>query len=126
MDVAWAQQLPQEYHLIIVDALTHLASCSSERPILGFLRACKQISNQGKTVIIVVHTSSFEERTLVRLRALSDVHFRLSVEKLGQKLLKTLEVCKVHGAELDTGKVVNFDVKPGFGIQISPMNRATI
>ena len=34
-------QLPQECHLIIVDALTHLASCSSERSILSFLRACK-------------------------------------------------------------------------------------
>ena len=69
---------------------------------------------------------SFDERIMVRLRALCDVHFRLSVEKFGQKLLKTLEVCKVHNAELDTGKIVNFDVKPGFGIQISPMNRATI
>ena len=120
------QQLPLEYNLVIVDALTHLASCSSERSILSFLRACKQVSNQGKTVILVIHTSSFEERTLVRLRALCDVHFRLNVEKFGQKLLKTLEVCKVHNAELDTGKIVNFDVKPGFGIQISPMNRATI
>ena len=119
-------QLPQECHLIIVDALTHLASCSSERSILSFLRACKQIANRGKTIILIIHTSSFEERTLVRLRALCDVHFRLSVEKFGLRLLKTLEVCKVHNAELDTGKIVNFDVKPGFGIQISPMNRATV
>ena len=120
------QQLPPEYDLVIVDAITHLASCSSERAILGFVRSCKQVSNQGKTVILVIHSSSFDERTLVRLRALSDAHFRLSVEKFGQKLLKTLEVCKVQNAELDTGKIVNFDVKPGFGIQISPMNRATI
>jgi len=120
------QQLLLEYNLIIVDAISHLASCSSERAVLGFLRSCKQVSNQGKTVILVTHTSSFDERVLVRLRALCDVHFRLSVEKFGQKLLKTLEVCKVHNAELDTGKIVNFDVKPGFGIQISPMNRATI
>lgn len=120
------QMLPPEYDLIIVDAITHLASCSSEISVLGFFRACKQVSNQGRTMILVTHTASFEERILVRLRALCDVHFRMSVEKFGQKLLKSLEVAKVHNAELDTGKIVNFDIKPGFGIQISPMNRASI
>ena len=120
------RQLPLEYNLVIVDAITHLASCSTERSVLGFLRSCKQVSDQGKTLILVIHASSFDERTLVRLRALCDVHFRLGVEKFAQRLLKTLEVCKVHNAELDTGKIVTFDVKPGFGIQISPMNRATI
>ena len=97
------KQLSQECHLIIVDALTHLASCSSEKSILSFLRSCKQVANRGKTIILIIHTSSFEERTLVRLRALCDVHFRLSVDKFALRLLKSLEVCKVHNAELDTG-----------------------
>ena len=93
------KQLPQECHLIIVDSLTHLASCNSEKSILSFLRACKQIANCGKTIILIIHTSSFEERTLCRLRALCDVHFRLSVEKFELRLLKSLEVCKVRNAE---------------------------
>ena len=63
---------------------------------------------------------------IIRLLALCGAHFRLSVEKSDQKLLKTLEVCKAHNAELDIGKIVTFDMKPGFGVQICPMDRATI
>ena len=120
------EHLPEHYKLVVVDALTHLTASDEEKDIMNFFRTCKRVATRGKTFLLVIHATSFEEKMLIRLRSLCDANLRLSVEKFGQKLLKTMEVCKIQSAELDTGKVVNFDVKPGIGIQISPMTRTTI
>ncbi len=78
----------------------------------------------GRTIILVADSSTFEEKTLVRLGALCDVQLRMGVEKVGTKLVKSLEVCKVHNAEMGTGSIVPFDVQPGLGMRISPVIKA--
>jgi flagellar protein FlaH len=61
---------------------------------------------------------------LVRVRSASDAHLRLMIEKVGDKLVKTLEVAKVRGAVSSTGNVVTFDVEPEVGMKIMPLSKA--
>ena len=118
------EQLPTRYKLTIVDAITNFLAFQPAEVILKFCYLCKRMCRDGRTIILVAHSSTFEEKTLVRLSALCDVQLRMGVEKVGAQLVKSLEVCKVHGAEMGTGGIVAFDVQPGLGMRISPVNRA--
>ena len=118
------EQFPDRYKLTIIDAITNFLAFQPAEVILKFCYLCKRMCRDGRTIILVAHSSTFEEKTLVRLGALCDVQLRMGVEKVGAKLVKSLEVCKVHNAELGTGSIVPFDIEPGLGMRISPINKA--
>ncbi|MCH7712262.1 MAG: response regulator [Chloroflexi bacterium] len=117
------EELPNRYRVIVVDAITNLAAYSEEKTITRFFSSCKRLCAEGRTIILVAHSQAFEEKLLIRLGALCDTHLRLSVEKVGAKLVKSLEVCKIRNAQAITGDIVNFDVEPGLGIRVSPITR---
>ena len=71
----------------------------------------------------MAHADAFDESILIRLRAFCDVHLKLVVEKSGTRLQRTLEVCKVHKAELDTDNIISFKVQPGMGIRVSAVSK---
>jgi flagellar protein FlaH len=48
---------------------------------------------------------------------------QLRTEEVGKKLVKTLEVTKVRGADKSTGNIVSFEVEPGWGMRIIPINK---
>ena len=118
------EELPARYKLTIVDAITNFLAFQPAEVILKFCYLCKRMCRDGRIIILVAHSSTFEEKTLVRLGALCDVQLRMGVEKVGAKLVKSLEVCKIHNAELGTGSIVPFDIEPGLGMRISPVNKA--
>jgi len=117
------EHLPHRHRVIVVDAITNLAAYSQERAVTGFFSSCKRLCTGGRTIILVAHSCAFEEKLLIRLGALCDTHLRLSVEKVGAKLVKSLEVCKIRNAQVITGNIVNFDVVPGLGIRVSPISK---
>jgi flagellar protein FlaH len=53
-----------------------------------------------------------------------DAHFKLVIENVGDKLVKTLEVAKIRGAQQNTGNILTFDVEPGVGMKIMPISKA--
>ncbi len=73
---------------------------------------------------MVVHSFAFDERMLIRLRSLCDAHLNLSVENIGAKQMRVMEVSKVHNADQSTGNLVSFEVEPGLGMKIIPVNKA--
>ena len=118
--------VPSSIDLIVVDAITNLASYSGERASLSFFSSCKRICATGKTIIVVAHSSTFDERMSVRLRSLCDGYLSLHVENVGEKLMNSLEVRKILNAERATGNVVFFEVEPGMGIRVNPYSRAKV
>jgi len=116
--------IPRQHKVIIVDSITNLASVSEDHAVVAFFSSCKRLCNSGKTVILVVHSFAFDEKMLIRLRSLCDAHLRLSVETVGAKQVRVMDVCKVHNADQSTGNVVNFEVEPGLGMKIIPMSKA--
>jgi flagellar protein FlaH len=119
-------KLPGHYKLIIVDSITLLVAHSDQVANVDFFSACKNLCDQGRTIILVAHSYAFDEEVLSRSRSLCDAHFRIRLEQMGDRLVKILEVLKVRGADRPTGDVVTFEVEPKVGMRIIPMSKARV
>jgi len=109
--------------LIIVDSLTSSIPTSSDTEVLGFFEDAKRLCSDGTTVMIVVHSHGLTRELLTRIRSLCDAHLQLRTEEVGNKLVKTLEVTKVRGAEQTTGNIISFDIEPGWGMRVIPIGK---
>jgi len=109
--------------MIFVDSVTTTIPLCSDTEVLAFFETGKRLCGDGTTVIIVVHSHGLTRELLTRIRSLCDAHLRLRTEEVGNKLVKTLEVTKVRGAEQSTGNIVSFEVEPGWGMRIIPISK---
>ena len=110
--------------LVIVDSLTSFVAHSSPAETLSFFEDCKSHTDKGMTIALVAHSYAFNQGMLVRISSMCDAHFRFSIEPMGDKLVKTLEVSKVRGANMKTGNVISFDIEPAIGMRIIPFSKA--
>ena len=117
--VQGVEQLPSQYEVILVDSITDVVADSRDKTIMNCFSRFKRLCRDGRTIILALNPDIFEDRLLTRIRAVCDAHFSLTVEKQGNKLVKILEVRKVHGAEVITDNVFNFEVVPELGIRNS-------
>jgi len=118
-----AMQSERGRALIVVDSLTSSIPQSSDTEVLSFFEGCKRLCGGGTTVLIVVHSHGVSRDLLIRIRSLCDAHLQLRTEEVGTRLLKTLEVTKVKGAEQTTGNIVSFEVEPGWGMRVVPISK---
>ena len=109
--------------MVIVDSLTSVIAHSTDKEVLAFFEDCKRMSTGGTTVIAIVHSHGLSRELIVRLRSLCDAHLQMRTEEVGQKLIKTLEVTKVRGAEQTTGNIVSFEVEPRWGMRVIPISK---
>jgi flagellar protein FlaH len=110
--------------MVFIDALTPCINVSQHEAVLGFFERCKRLCSDGMTILIVVHSHAISKDFLVRVTSLCDAHLRMRTEEVGNKLVKTMEVSKVRGASKNTGNIVSFEIEPGLGMRIIPINRA--
>jgi archaeal flagellar protein FlaH len=110
--------------MIFVDALTPCITSSPAEAVLTFFEKCKRLCSAGMTIVIVVHSHAVGKELLVRITSLCDAHLRLRTEEVGERLIKAMEVAKVRGASKRTGNIISFEVEPGFGMRIIPINKA--
>ena len=113
-----------KYDVLLIDSLTSMLMQASDREVLDLFAGCKRLCDEGKTIVVTVHTHAFEQSLLVRARSLCDAHLHLRIEQVGEQLIKVMEVAKVRGAERNTGNVVSFDVEPGLGMRLIPVTKA--
>ena len=118
--------LPRHFKLIVVDSITLLVAHSDPVSIIDFFTACKDLCREDRSVLLVAHSYSFDEEVLTRTRSLCDAHLRLKLESVGDRLVKTLEVLKVRGADRPTGDVVSFEIEPGIGMRPIPLAKARV
>ena len=116
----------KSYSLIVVDSLTPIIAYSSIEKVLSYFERCKAICDDGRTIVNIAHSFAFNEEILIRIRSMCDAHLRLGIEEVGDKLIKTLEVGKVRGADKGTGNILSFDVEPGIGMKILPLSKAKV
>lgn len=112
-----------DYDMIFVDSLTSAVGYSSLEDVISYFEKCKRLSADGKTLLIVLHSHGLSRELVVRIRSICDAHLRLRTEEVGQKLVKTMEVTKIRGAEKKTGNIVSFEVEPGWGMRIIPVSK---
>ena len=116
--------VPSKYGLIIVDAITNLASTSQDNAIMGFFSNCKRMSSKGRTIMVVAHSSAFSADLLDRAASVCETFMKLSTGKLRDRPIRKAELLKVDDIELDRDNVLAFDVKPELGMQIIPFSQA--
>jgi len=109
--------------MIFIDSLTTTIPLASDTEVLTFFEAAKRLCSGGGTVVSVVHSHGLTQELLTRVRSLCDAHLQLRTEEVGNKLVKTLEVTKVRGAEQTTGSIVSFEVEPGWGMRVIPIGK---
>ncbi len=119
-----AMEKQWEQDLVVVDSITSFVAHSTPEQVIAFFEECKQFTDQGMTVALVAHSYAFNDGMTVRISSMCDAHFKLAIENMGDKLIKTLEVAKVRGASMSTGNVVSFDIEPGVGMRIIPFTKA--
>lgn len=114
----------QGHGMIFVDALTPGLTNAVQERVLEFFERCKRLCSDGMTIVIIVHSHAISKDFLVRITSLCDAHLRMRTEEVGNKLVKTMEVAKVRGASKNTGNIVSFEIEPGLGMRIIPINKA--
>lgn len=115
---------PMTHRVICVDAITNLASASDDHAIVGFFSACKRLCDGGRTIILVAHSSAFDEGMLVRLRSLCDAHLSLRVGSTGSKQALVLEARKIQNCEGVNTDSLYFTVEPNQGMRLLPFAKA--
>jgi flagellar protein FlaH len=91
-----------------------------------FFTNCKSLADNGKTILVTLHTYAFEEETLVRIRSICDAHLNMKKALVGNRYVMVMEVVKVRGAHKTTGNMVSFEVHPGNGMKVIPMSFAKV
>jgi flagellar protein FlaH len=117
------EALPTRYKFIVVDAITGLASTSGESAVIAFFTACRRMCNQGRTVVVAIHSYAFGSEMFTRLHDLCDSHLHLRSETFGGKAVKTVEVRKVNSSDLDDNNMVSFEVVANLGMKVLPISR---
>jgi flagellar protein FlaH len=112
------------YQLVVLDSLTPIISGTNDTELLNYFERCKVFCDKNVTILNVIHSNAVDNNILVRLRSACDAHLKLTLEKIGDKLVKTLEVAKIRGAADSTGNIVTFEVEPEMGMKIMPLRRA--
>jgi flagellar protein FlaH len=126
-------ELPERFSLVVVDSVTQLMNHVNPTVKVNFLQACKELCEQGRSIVLVVDSHVFEGKTLYRAHAMSDYYLRLRSKDMmletGQvddRIIKILEVTKLAGADRPTQESINFEIKPKVGIQILPFVRVRV
>ena len=109
--------------LFIVDPITPLLFQFDEHYVLSFLANCKELVNQGRTIIVTLHSYAMSESLRLRANSIVDAHLRLRIEELGEQLVRTLEVAKIRGAVKTARNSISFTVQPGLGLKSVPISK---
>ncbi len=120
-------ELPERFKLIIVDSPSPFLTLVDQVIKVDFLQACKELGDRDLSIVLALDTHVFESKTLLRAYAMSDYYLRLRSHDMmldtGQvdtRVIKSLEVTKMAGAERWGQERIKFEIKPRVGIQILP------
>ena len=113
-------QIPTKYGFIVVDAITDLASTSQDSAIMAFIFNCKRMCSNGRTVVVVAHSSAFSTDLLGRASSVCETFMKISTGKLRDKAVRKAELLKVDDIELDRDNMIASNVEPELGLHIIP------
>lgn len=109
--------------LVVVDSITSLMLHTDITQAITFFEDCKQLCDQGKTIINVVHSYAFDDSSLIRIRSMCDAHLKLRAEEMGDRFINVLEVGKIRGAHRTVDNIISFSIEAGIGMHIIPISR---
>lgn len=125
--------IPEEFKLIFFDSPSWFMTHVDASVKVDFLHICKELCERDRTIVLVLDSHVFEQKTLARVFSVSDYYLRLktfdTMLETGQmdtRVIKRLQVCKVAGAERHGGEEMKFEIKEHLGIQLLPFVRIKV
>ena len=118
------ERAQRKYDVVVLDAITNLASSSQESAIISFLTTCKKLTNMGLTIILVTHSVAFNADLLSRTSSMCETHLNLRTGKVRDKVVRVVKLVKLDDVAIDRNNEVSFEVEPGTGISIMPYSSA--
>lgn len=125
--------IPEEFQLVFFDSPSWFMTHADPMVKIDFLHVCKELCEAGRTMVLVIDTHVFEQRTLARAYAVSDYYLQLrnydSVLETGQmdlRVIKRLVVNKLGGVNRQGSEEIKFEIKPRVGIQLLPFVKVKV
>jgi archaellum biogenesis ATPase FlaH len=125
--------LPFRFKLIIIDSPSPYLIHLNPMYKLDFLDICKQLATGERSIILTLDSHVFENNTQIRAFEMSDYYLRLKSQDMmlekghyDTRIIKSLEIIKLGGAERWGAEPCKFEIKPGVGIQILPLMRIRV
>tara|TARA_B100001964_G_C14197080_1_gene583947 strand:+ start:250 stop:1401 length:1152 start_codon:yes stop_codon:yes gene_type:complete len=114
----------RKHNVLIVDAITNLASTSQEQAIISFFSTCKRLTNMGLTIVLVTHSVALNTDLLARTCSLCETHLNFRTGKILDKVIRMITVVKLDDVDLTRDNEVSFGVEAGLGVTIIPYSQA--
>lgn len=119
--------LPERFKLVIIDSPSPLMLRLTPIVKVDFLQACKELCDHDRSMVLSIDAHIFEPKTQKRAYSMSDYYLRLRTPDMllgtGQidtRVIKTLEVSKMGGADRVGQEILRFEIKARMGIQLLP------
>ena len=111
----------KRYDFIVIDSLSMLASDTPPHVFLTFITRMKNLVSIGKTIILTFHPNFLPENSSMKLKASSDVYFRISNAKVAGVQVKVLKIVKLWGTTGDRKESVSLEINPHLGLRVLPL-----
>ena len=109
------------YDFIVIDSLSILAIDTPPHVFLTFITRMKNLVSLGKTIILTFHPNFLPENSSMKLKASSDVYFRISNAKVAGVQVKVLKIVKLWGTSGARKESVSLEVNPHLGLRVLPL-----
>jgi len=111
--------LPRDFGLVLVDSPSALMPPWLREPLLLFLERCRQLCNQGRTVVVVMDSGHALDWAVARLATPPEVHMRLRLAAVQMgHAVRTLDVHRPDQHPEWPAPPVAFRVEQGVGIRV--------
>lgn len=124
-------RLPERFKLAVVDSTTLPMTHIDPSTVLDFLQDCKELCDQGRSIVLLADSHAFKKGVLSRAYTLCDTYIRLrseyqrlNPEQMLNRTIGILEVTKLHGIECRDREGIKFEIEPKIGIRILPFGEA--
>jgi len=111
----------KRYDFIVIDSLSMLAADTPPHVFLTFVTRMKNLVSIGKTIILTFHPNFLPENSSMKLKASSDVYFRISNAKVAGVQVKVLKIVKLWGTSGDRKESVSLEINPHLGLRVLPL-----
>jgi len=114
------------YDCVVIDDLSALSLGVKSSEFLTFITRMKNLTSEGKTIVLTFHPKFLREEIVRNLKASSDVYFRLRNASFGTFQVKVLEIVKLWGSSGERKATVTLEVNPSLGLRVLPIQEVSI
>jgi len=119
--------LPPWFRFIVIDSPSPYFLTLKTVMQMDFMQSFKELCVNYRSIIMVLNTETMNTQSLARTHLMSDYYLKLRTEnrvvssgQVDHKVVKSMEVSKLNGAEQMGTRPIRFEIKPGCGIQVLP------